>query len=850
MKKIIFFLFSLTVSLANAQTGELPVSKYLLEQYNLVVNVEKSYSQLTAPIKYGVEKYCSVISQCGKISTITNNYTPRGEYNSILVLWDSKNGKISSFSELGDDSNRVNITETKLTPDGKIFVYGYAYLTKTQNLILGNQSFNFRRDTLPGYVSATFDLQTNTWSNVSFYYVGDRSINYIDEASHYFDSNGNIYFCGTYTAPYIIINQDTIIKGSTNVHPFFVAKLRPDYTKLWAKQCQFITSNTSLYNITFGLDKNYNIFIAGGIGYITGQISLDGYIVKNDTISNSSDYTYTDLFLYKMDSSGTVKFGKTYLFRGTEQLSQMIVRNDGAVYLCGDYDNEFAAPGGTFPPSLGGDLFYNTFVTKVNPANGSFDWGQSIAGNLYYQDRFRQIVKDDSDNLYVASRFVPLSISFMGHTFQKRTSDVNASQILFARLLKDGSFSWGSVLGANTSYTSVIEHQTFSFWGMEGNNMFLSVPKQTYGSNNIFAWGDSLVATTTVSSGAFGNTLVITADSGIVKYNYGKVLSSMTAIDSTDYLGLNADFTDYNFCRLSNKTTTLSGTVFVNNNPLKSSLYTSIQLLSLSSAEIGAIKGYGSVDTLGNYIISDIPHGKYLVQAIPSDSTLMASYYKLNVPSDWKNADTVDLNYSQSNINIHVQKVPWLTGGATVRGSIIIVSQLNPSVQYYSNVQVKLLTDNIPYSVMEFIRPFQFLSNTYSYEFTNIPVGNYKVVVDFPFATTIDTANIIINAPAQIIDSVDFKIINENIYLINTVISSVNETIKNNISILFDNNTNNLFICDNSNINERLSIYNLNGMKIYTCDFTNKISIDLNSFTSGIYLINVGNKTKKIAIIK
>lgn len=845
MRNILLFVAVCVSFVVSAQT-ELPSTQYLNDQYNLKVSTEQSYSVQTTPIKYADNKYVTILTNSGKISSNTNSYTPRS-LNSVLVLWDSEKGKMEAFSELGDDLNNISITETQLTPDGKIFVFGGSWLSKTKSLILGSQTFNFRTDTLPGYISAIFNPLTKTWEQVNFYYVGDRyQDNYMSNVKHLFDSNGNVYFCGSFVANYIVINEDTIIKGSKSSFPFFVAKLNSDYTKIWSKQCTYITNNTSLYNLTFNTDATNNVFIAGGIGYISGEISLDGVKVKNDTILDAYDYTYTDLFLYKLNSDGVVQFGKTYLFRGTEQLSEIVMRKDGGLYMCGDFNGEFVAPGGTFT-GTGNDLRYNTFIVKINPATGNFDWGQPVHGNLDYSERLRKIRIDADDNVYLAARFQPLQITFMGNTFNKRTDNVYADQVLFAKISKDGAFNWGSVLGATTSYPDVIEHQLFRFWEIEDTLMYLSVPQQSYGTNKVFEWGNALVASTRISTNILGNTAVISTTTGNVKFNYGKELAALSAIDSIDFMGMNSDFMEYNFCRITNKTTNLTGRIIVNDLPLVTTAYIYVELLSLNSADFGSIKAYGSVDALGNYSVTNVPHGSYIAQVIPYDSTLLSSYYKQGVPANWQNADTLDLNSSLSDIDIYLQKLAYPTGTGTIEGTIVVESAINPSVQYISNVQIVLYSLLKTATPVAAVRPYKYENNTYSFKFDDIPEGTYTVGVEYPFATAVENASVEVSATKQEVKNVDFVVRNDKIYKDGTVFTEpvVKEEPQ---TVVYNNTTKTVNV--NSSSAATVSIYNVTGSQMYSGACKNITSINVSNFPSGFYFVKVGDYTKKIVIVK
>lgn len=379
MKHFLLVVIVCSSMIGNAQTLYFSSSEMLNSVYENKILVDSYHSQMTEAVPYDDYKCYTISSGSKKITVGSSVYVKRSENNSALLLWNTKNGTPIRVSELGDNTNNMWVEEHFIMPNGNIFVFTRLNVTENSPLTMGTQQFSYRTDTLPSYLSAQYNLSTNEWEHVNFYYVGRKNNdNYLSEVKHIVTQSGDVFFSGRYNAPYIIINSDTIVKRTATSHPFFVCKLDSDFKKIWTKQALNVGTGTSLTNIYFGADAQDNIYIGGTLGYVNGAISIDGVVVKNDTILDEYDYTYTDLFVYKIDASGTVSMGKTFLYRGTEQLADMHVLADGSIYMVGDYSNQFVAPPvGDFPPGPGG-LYYNVFLIKVNGANGSILWGQPI----------------------------------------------------------------------------------------------------------------------------------------------------------------------------------------------------------------------------------------------------------------------------------------------------------------------------------------------------------------------------------------------------------------------------------------------------------------------------------------
>ncbi|HOS84973.1 MAG TPA: carboxypeptidase-like regulatory domain-containing protein [Bacteroidales bacterium] len=851
--KILLFPLMLCVSIViYGQTQFFSSDQILTSVYTNKITVDSYYSQATELTKINEQDYYSFLSGTKEISVGPTSYKKRNELNSALVIWNSTYGTIKHVSELGDDQNIVGIAEHFIMPNGNIFIYAHANLNANNPLSIGNQIFEYRTDTLPNYISAQFNVSSQTWEHVNFYYVGRKNNdNYLNDVSHFVTSNGDIYMCGTYDAPYIIINTDTIIKKSAVSNPFFICKLDSDFKKIWSKQSVNVGVNTYINNVEYGIDGADNIYISGTLGYVTGAIEIDGVLVKNDTINDEYDYTYTDLFLYKINSNGTVELGKTYLFRGTEQLSDMQVLADGNIYMCGDYSNEFvASPVGNFPPTSGGSNYYNVFLAKVNGSTGNIIWGQPLTSNVYYQERLRNIRVDADNNIYIGSRFANAQITFMGDTYYKRTDNAYATQILFAKINSDGQKQWTKVLGSTTTFDNIIEHQLYHYWNISDTTMILMVPHMSYGSNSNIEWGDTLEPTVSIPGTIFDNMLLISTQTGDVLQYFNRGMESMVAIDSVSYFGIRNDFEYFEAYKLTTQTKTISGTVSVNGTPLINSMYTYLELISVMPGETGTIKSWATLNQSGEFTFNTVPiGGEYLISVTPYDSTIMCGYYSQQGYAEWHQADTVRSAEQNNGIEIQLQKIIYPTGGGTIRGTIVIDSLTKASISSIANVQVVLRTQQKSTDIVAFTRAYydyMNLTDSYSYEFKNIPAGDYVIEVLYPFATAAETIPISITEENQVFEQQDFKVINDRVYKrfmtdIETVLQhSNNKVVYNSQKDAID------ITYSNKNTPFLIHVYSVQGAHITSITSTESCSISLQDKASGVYMVQVDKEWFKI----
>lgn len=524
-----------------AQTP-MPYEDYLVQQYNNSLGTKLYYSVITTVADKARENVYAFVCQSGDLTYNGKTYTADGSAG-LLLQFKTSTGEIAGSSSLGNQTVPLTSIESSAKDAaGNICIAARCNFQNGTSLTLGSQAFTFRTDMKPVMVVATFNPSTQLWNRVRFVYAPDQQGLIITPL---FDPAGNFYICGTVTTSNLYIdNKQIVTVGATSGLQIFVQKENAQGTVIYNKQTNLINPS-SIYNVLFEIDQTENLYITGDISYITGAMSMDGLVVKNDTLSNAYDYSYDDIFLYKIDSTGTVRFGKTYLYSGNECPLYLHALSNGTLYLYGEYNGAM----GSFPYSSG-ELYYNRFIANISGDNGSFNWSYPINSNIYYSERYPyNSLVDKNENFYFTSGFYPGSITFMGNTFVKRNTKNGTSNTLCAKVSPSGSLLWGRVLGPVTTFETDYVDNPKVLYAEMGKSLFIQTSSLSYGTNTEFAWGAGAVPTTTLPGSMWGSMAVVDKNTGDIKYGYYQGYTSSIEIDSLDYFVLRNNYTSWDVAR-------------------------------------------------------------------------------------------------------------------------------------------------------------------------------------------------------------------------------------------------------------------------------------------------------------
>jgi hypothetical protein len=543
MKKLYstIFCFSLVHLFCFAQTP-LPFEKYLVQQYNNSLGTKVYYSSMQAVADQTKENVYAFICQSGDLTYGGKTYSTSGNAG-LLVQFKASTGEIVWNSNLGNQAVPLtNIESAIKDPDGNICVVARGDFQGGTSLLLSSQTFAFRNDMKPTVVVATFNPSTRLWTKVRFVYAPDQQGLTLTTK---FDTSGNLYLCGTVTASNLYVDNNQVVTvGAVSGMQIFAYKENSQGTLVYKKQTDLIRASY-IQNVLFEVDNTQNLYITGYISYITGAMSLDGVVVKNDTLSSASDYSYSDIFLYKLNSTGVVQFGKTYLYSGNENPRYIHALANGSLYLYGEYNGIM----GNFP-TTSGDLFYNRFIANISGTTGAFNWSYPINCNIYYSDRYPyNMLHDKDDNFYFTSGFYPGSISFMGSTFTKRNNKNGTSNTLCAKVSPSGTLLWGRVLGPVTTFeTDYVDNPKVNEAEV-GKSLFMQTSSLSYGTNTEFAWGAAAVPTTTMPGTMWGSMAAVNKNTGDIESGYYQGYTTSIELDSLDYFVLRNNTSSWDVAR-------------------------------------------------------------------------------------------------------------------------------------------------------------------------------------------------------------------------------------------------------------------------------------------------------------
>jgi len=282
------------------------------------------------------------------------------------------------------------------------------------------------------------------------------------------DILGNVYLTGSFKGPYISFDSDTLTGLGVNV---FIAKYDSSGNIIWAKSSSggdtgynsYITTdkignsyinsafsndtisfdNISLYN-TSGHDhfivkydssgnvvwaKNgdygFTDFIADSISnlFITGCTSVSSSMNFGNQSLNYPSYGNSDIFIFKIDTSGNVIWIKSAGGANNETGASICADIFGNLYLTGSFDSPSITFGASTTVintnSLGNYL--DIFVAEYD-TSGSVLWAKSAGGSG--NDYGSCITTDVAGNIYVSGPFSGSSVIFGTDTLYNSISPV------------------------------------------------------------------------------------------------------------------------------------------------------------------------------------------------------------------------------------------------------------------------------------------------------------------------------------------------------------------------------------------------------------------------------------------
>jgi hypothetical protein len=244
------------------------------------------------------------------------------------------------------------------------------------------------------------------------------------------DKQGGPSITGSFDSPSLILGTQTLHDTSNYSVPF-TARFDSSGNVLWARSATGNFSNSASYGLGIGTDSSMNLYVTGAFGFQRIQFGshsllnaglVNAFVVKYDTAgkdvwalraggskqdggtglaADGQGNTYVcgafyspsiqfgsvtlhnagsgDVFLVKLDSSGTAIWATRAGGSGTDAASSVSIDANGFAYICGGF--------GSASMQIGGSVLVNQGTESVFVAeydyNGSPLWASGASGSGY-----------------------------------------------------------------------------------------------------------------------------------------------------------------------------------------------------------------------------------------------------------------------------------------------------------------------------------------------------------------------------------------------------------------------------------------------------------------------------------
>jgi hypothetical protein len=252
------------------------------------------------------------------------------------------------------------------------------------------------------------------------------------------DASGNVYVTGFTSSTDFPTTAGAYRTTSSGNEDAFVFKLN--------------SSGVLVYSTYLGgSGRDFATAIAidvSGNAYVTGYTSSTNFPIVADAVQASYGGGYNDVFVTKLNPTGTALVYSTFLGGiADDTASSIAVDPAGNAYLCGETNSSnFPVSSPLQAANAGGQ---DAFVAKLNPAASALVFSTYLGGSL--DDFANSIVIDSSQNVYVAGTTGSFDFPVSPTAFQ-RTFGGGAFDAFVAKLASSGaSLAFSTLLGGSGS---------------------------------------------------------------------------------------------------------------------------------------------------------------------------------------------------------------------------------------------------------------------------------------------------------------------------------------------------------------------------------------------------------------
>lgn len=209
----------------------------------------------------------------------------------------------------------------------------------------------------------------------------------------------------------------------------------PNWT--WAKN----------FSVHFNAKQDMTAVDNLGNVYLIGDFSLPSITIDNISFTNTSDAGFSDAYILKFNSTGTLLWSKQLGGSKYEAITSIDTDNFGNIYIAGSFENTITLGATTLTTSSGG-----RFISKLN-SNGDYIWAiQNTGLNDNYS--IVDIKADSIGNVFITGsvRSATLSLGSLIISTPSNDPALADERVFIAKFDSNGIGLWGKtgiVTGTN-----------------------------------------------------------------------------------------------------------------------------------------------------------------------------------------------------------------------------------------------------------------------------------------------------------------------------------------------------------------------------------------------------------------
>ncbi len=235
----------------------------------------------------------------------------------------------------------------------------------------------------------------------------------------------------------------------------------------------------------------------------------------------------------------------------------------------------------------------------------------------------------------------------------------------------------------------------------------------------------------------------------------------------------------------------------------------------------------------GTYNVDSLETGMYHIRFTPDPATFpgVAPLYYTNGDT-WSTASVIGIPCFFNSGNINSTTLNPLSGDGVIGGTITIDTNfLRAPTVAFENALIKLIN-----SANETLA-FTYSDVNGSYQFTNVPIGNYTLKIDVPYIPQL-TDHQITMAGNQTVLGANFEILSNGIFAQGDLELNIEETADQFVSCYPNPAKNVLYVTNTMAEDISISMYSLNGRLIQTTlNHPGTTQIDISNLASGVYIL-------------